>query len=156
VTPVDDFASLFVGQGPGHRHALRGAERQVKTTHGLRARGPAEYLAGDWIGAVLEHPLEVLRGDGLSNCDTATIVETDESGSEKDPRGSASFTVVANEIRPVGAFGTVANSDGFEQVLVARSDAESSNRHHGVDKSSRNRPLDGATVSQCQTCEHNP
>ena len=102
VAPVDDFAGLLVGQGPGHRHALGGAERQVETTHRLRARNPAEHLAGDRIGAVLEHPLEVLRRDGLADGNTTTIVETDESGSEKDSRGSAGFAVVANEVRLVG------------------------------------------------------
>jgi hypothetical protein len=58
--------------------------------------------------------LEVLRSDRLSDGNTATIVETNESGSEKDPGGSASFAVVANEVRLVSALGTVAQRDGFE------------------------------------------
>jgi len=61
---------------------------------------------------------------------TQTVVETDESGSEKDSGGSATFAVVANQVRLVGAFETVANGDGLEQVLATRSDAEASNRHH--------------------------
>ena len=73
--------------------------------------------------------------DGLADGNATTVVETDESGAEKDSRGSAGLAVVANQVRLVGAFGTVADGDGFEQVLVARSDAETSNRHHGVDAS---------------------
>jgi len=79
--------------------------------------------------------LEVLRTDGLPDGNATTVIETYQSGSEKDSRRGASFAVVANEVRPVGAFRTVASGDGFEQVLVARSDAETSNRHHGVDAS---------------------
>ena len=132
VAPIDHFAGLVVGQSPGQGHALGGAERQVETTHRLRAWNPAEHLAGDRIRAVLEHSLKVLRGDGLPDRNATTVVETNESGSEKDSRRSAAFAVVANEVRLVSPLGTVANGDGFEQVLVARSDVEPSNRHHVV------------------------
>lgn len=39
---------------------------------------------------------------------------------------------MANRVRLVSLFETITYGDGFEQVLVARSDAESSNRHHVV------------------------
>ena len=137
-----------------HGHTLGGAEGQVETANRLGAGNPAEHLAGDGIGAVLEHSLEVLRGDRLADSDTATIVETDESGAQKDPRGSASFAVVANQIRLVGTLGTIAHGDGFEQVLVARSDAESSNGHHVVGTPMRHNGRGNDWFNlECQTCE---
>src|SRR5665213_409825 len=111
VAPVDHFAGLSVGQSPSGRDTLGGAERQVEPTHGLRARNPSEHLAGDRIGAVLQHPLEVFCTNGLPDGNTKTVVETDESGSEKYTRGSARFAVVANQVRLVGAFGTIAYGD---------------------------------------------
>jgi hypothetical protein len=98
--------------------------------------------------------LEVLRSDGLPDINAMTIVETNESGSEKDPRGSASFAVVTNEVRLVGALGAVTNGNRFEQVLVASPDAEPSNRHHIVGACTLHNCRGQATVYlECQTCE---
>ena len=96
-------------------------ELQVEATYRFRARYPAEHFAGDRIGAILEHPLELLRGHRLPDDNTKTVVQSDESGSEKDPRGSAGFAVIAKQVRLGGAFRTVVHGDGFEQVLVPRS-----------------------------------
>ncbi len=91
VAPVDHFAGVLVSQGPGHGHALGGAECKVETADALGARGFSEHLAGDRVGAVLEHPLEVLRGHGLSDGNPTTVVETDQAGAEEDSRRGTGF-----------------------------------------------------------------
>jgi len=90
------------------------AQTRGRITRYRRYKDREEPAIGDRIGAVLQHPLEVFRTNGPPDSNTQTVVETDETGSEKYSRGSASFAVVANQVRFIGAFGTVAHGDGFE------------------------------------------
>jgi hypothetical protein len=127
---IDHLAGLSIGQRPSHRHALGGTECEVETAHGPGDRSPAEHFASDGISAVLEHPLEVLRGHRLAYFDAFAVVKTDEAGAQKDAWGSAGFAVVANQIGLARPVGTITHGDRFEKIFEARANAEAPNGHH--------------------------